>query len=214
MMTIPEFSIRFETEQFDLVNNYSPIAKKNNRDESFIKELNELQFSEDIISEAFNIYKSMRLNIKRKDNRLALKCFCVYNAYRNLGIAKDPYKIAEIVGLHNTNLTKMFKIFSYENTGYKMKDINVNPLGYINDYYGYTGFRMDEINNLTNFANIIINGGKLSNEYPQDAAVGIIIYYITKIHNEKLPSKFFDYVGKEEVSYNKIVNIVGTIYNN
>ena len=203
-----------EVESFDFVNTYSIITKKNNRDESFIKELNELSFEEEIIAEAFNIYKSMLLNIKRKDNRLALKVFCIYNAYRNLGIIKDPYKIAEKVGLENPNLTKLFKIFSYENTGYKMKNIIISPLGYIKEYYEYTGYRIEQFEDLEKFANIIIDNGKLSNEYPQNVAAGIVIYYMTKIHDKILPTKFFNYLGKDEISYNKILNIIGTIYNN
>jgi len=203
-----------ETERFDFVNTHSTINKKNNRDESFIKELNELTFEEEIIAEAFNIYKSMILNIKRKDNRLALKVFCIYNAYRNLGITKDPYKIAEKIGLENANLTKMFKIFSYENTGYKMKEMIISPLGYIKEYYEYTGYIVEQIDNLNNFAKIIIDSGKLDNEYPQNVAVGIVIYYVTKIHDKNLPEKFYKYLGKDEMSYNKIINIIGTIYNN
>lgn len=213
MATEIEYTI-FETECFELENSHGCIIKKNNRDESFIKELNELQFEDEITAEAFNIYKSMKLNIKRKDNRLGLKFFCIYNAYRNFNITKDPIKIAEKVGLHSYNLTKIFKTFSYENTGYKMKKVEINPLGYIKDYYENTGFRMDEIDNIYKFAESIVNKNKLEGEYPQKVAIGIIIYYITKIHNERISDKFFDYLGKTENNFQEIVNTIGKIYNN
>ena len=203
-----------ELETFDFVTSHTGVGKKNTRDESFIKELNELCFEEEIKSEAFNIYKSMKLNIKRKDNRLGLKFFCIYNAYRNHGVTKDPNKIAQQVGLNNYNLTKIMKMFSFEQTGYRVKEININPIGYINDYYQQSGFRMDEIQNLYTFANFILEKNKLSEEYPQRVAAALIIYYISKIHNEKLPIKFFQYLGRDENNYHDIVNRIGSIYNN
>jgi transcription initiation factor TFIIIB Brf1 subunit/transcription initiation factor TFIIB len=203
-----------EIETFDIACDSFCFAKKNNRDESFIKELNDLCFEENIKIEAFNIYKSMRVNIKRKENRLGLKFFCIYNAYHNCGQSRDPRKIAELVGLKDSNLTKIMKLFSYEKTGYKIKEVNMGPEGYVKEYYQYSGFKPNE-QGIHQFVQNILNSKDvtLSKEYPQKVAAGLIIYYITKIHNEKLSHIFYDYIGNTESSYKDIVSHIGFIYN-
>jgi transcription initiation factor TFIIIB Brf1 subunit/transcription initiation factor TFIIB len=203
-----------DIEHFEIVNEHKGIVKRNNKDELFNKELNALLFEPEIKIEAFNVYKSMKLNIKRGENRSRLKFFCVYNACKNLGIVKDPQKIAEAVNMQDFNLNKVLKTFSYEKTGYKMKDVVISPLQYIPNYYEQTGFRTDEIDHVLSFSEKIIVDDTLKEEYPQKVAASLIIYYITRIHNLQLPDKFFNYLERPESHYKNVVDKIAVIYNN
>jgi len=192
---------------------FSSKQKKNNRDLLFIKELAELPFGEDIRCEAFLVYKAMGSPIKRKSNRQAMKFFCIYNAYINLNKMKDVNELARICGIHIPELSKIIKMFSYEKTGYLMKDIDITPLTYVRDFYAKTELRMDEIDKLIDFTEDILEKEGFSDEYPQAVMAGIIIYYIQMINGIALPSKFFDYVKIHETSAKKISQKVGSIYN-
>lgn len=187
--------------------------KKKNQNEFFMKELEELPFSDDVKREACNVYVCMNFPIKRKNNRKYLKFFCIYNAYRNLNKIKDVHQLTKIFDLENNELNKIFKLFSYVNTGYSMKDINISPLDYINDYYRQTDLRMDEIEGVLQFAEEIIKQDEFEGEFPQVVSAAIIIYYIKRMHNMRPPQKFIDYIGRSENMINRVVDRVGVIYN-
>lgn len=190
-----------------------PRNKKNNRDELFIKELAELSFGEDIRNEAFLVYKAMNSPIKRKDNRQAMKFFCIYNAYRNLGKLKDVNELARACGVQVSQLSKIFKMFAYERTGYSPKDVDITPLNYTREYYSQTDLRMDEIDQLVDFTENILDKESFSDEYPQVVMAGIIVYYLQVIHGIIPSAKFYKYVEAYEPGIKKIVQKVGSIYN-
>lgn len=187
--------------------------KKNNRDEAFIKELNELPFGEDIRNEAFVVYKGMNSPIKRKDNRQYMKFFCIYNAYRNLGKNKDVNELARSCKIDPSQLSKIFKMFSENKTGYRMKDVEITPLNYIHDYYAQTELRMDEIDKLITFTKDILDKEDFCDEYPQVVMAGIIVYYLQNINNIIPPSKFYKYIETYESGVKKISQKVGAVYN-
>lgn len=201
-------------EKSDIISSFKPILKKNNRDELFMKELNQLQFPEHIKIEAFNIYKLMKLNIKRKTNRIGLKFFCIYNAYRNYNQIKDPNQLCKSMGLDPSDLSRVFKLFSYQNTGYKMKEIEISPLNYISEYYENTGLRMEDIDGTLNFAKEILSKDQsLEDEYPQEIAAGIIMYYMVKIHGINPSDKFYEHLNRNETKMMRIMNKIGSVYN-
>lgn len=194
-------------------------CKKNTRDDVFYKELKVLPFPDNIKNEAFNIYKLMNLNIKRRNNRLGLKYFCIYNAYTNLNQAKDPVQLAKNFGLQPDELHKIFKMFSTHKTKYKMKSITITPLNYIKEYYENTGLRLDEINGIIEFANSIVEKSEvaielnLEEDYPQEIAASIIVFYMSKMYNILPPTKFYDYINISDTKLNKMINKIGIIYN-
>ena len=199
-----------------LVSSSRIVHKKKTRDDLIIKELDSLPFADDIKKEAFEVYKKMRSAIKRKNNRKYLKFFCIYNAGINLDKIKDAIQLAKIFEIEPNELNKIFKTFSYENTGYKMKPIEISPLKYINDYYKLTDLRMDEIYGVINFSQDILNKDELNllaEEFPQVVAAGLIIYYMHKIHGIIPPQKFIDHVGRSDNMINKMVDKIGSIYN-
>src|SRR6266496_4319510 len=129
----------FEIENHELENKiYIYKSKKHNKDNSFMQELSNLQFKENIKTEAFNVYKKMEVNTKRKQNRLGLMFVCIYHACRILGEPLDPKIIADKVGLKGANLCSYLKMFSYENTGYKNSSTEISPRQFIKDYYEQT----------------------------------------------------------------------------
>jgi len=188
-------------------------SKKKTRDDLFIRELNELPYPLEIRTEAFNVYKSMIKIIKRKKNRTALKFFCVYNAFRNLNKIQDPNQLAKTFNVNPSEISKVFKMFSFENTGYRMKNVEISPLDYIRDYYAATDFRIDEVIGVVDFAKVILSKDSFDEEYPQDVAAAIICYYLSKLYNVIPSKKFIEFVGRSETNVNKLVDKIGSIYN-
>jgi len=204
-----------ETEDYKIISSHKGIQKKTN-DNSLLRELEQLPFPDYIKTEAYNVYKSMNLGIKRQNNRIGLKVFCIYNAYRNFNQIRDLKRLAVTIGLNPSDLNKIFKLFSFQNTGYKMKDIDISPLHYIDEYYEDSGVRLDEINLIKDFADELIkkmNTEELYNDYPQEIAAGIISYYLIKVHNKTPSPKFYEHIGKDDNQLKKIMNKIGTIYN-
>jgi transcription initiation factor TFIIIB Brf1 subunit/transcription initiation factor TFIIB len=193
------------------------LRNKKIKEDPFSKELDDLPFTSDIKVEAFNIYKKMIPAIKRKKNRVYLKFYCIYNAYRNLGKIKDPNILAKIFDIPHGEISKVFKKFSYENTGYKMKSVDISPIDYIKDYYPNTGLRMDEIQGTIDFAKIILDNENckqiLDDEYPQIIAAAIIIYYMTNLYNILPPDNFINSINRTKSMMVKIVEKIGAIYN-
>jgi len=187
--------------------------KKNSKDLLFLKELETLPIPVNIKNEAFNVYKQMNVAIKRKNNRNGLKFFCIYNAYLNLEKIKDPKHLANMCGVAYNELNKVFKMFSYNNTGYSSKNVEITPLHYIEDYYQATELRTDEIEGLLEFSRDILSKDDFTDQFPQIVAASIIVYYIWKIHNMVPSEKFFRYIGKSETIINKLVDKIGTLHN-
>lgn len=194
----------------------SPIytkAKKKTRDNFFEEELSKLPFGEDIRKEAYSIYLKMNLPIKRKNNRKFLKFFCIYNAHLKLNKIKDVKYLAKTMEIDSTDLNKIFKAFSYENTGYLTENMNISPLDYIEYYYKFTELRMDEVSQVFNFGSEIIKKESFEGEFPQVVAVAIIIYYIKIMNNMVISQKFHNNITYSKSMINKVVNQIGSIYN-
>jgi len=76
-------------------------------------EILRLQFSPDILTKACDIYRMLDLNMVPRDpKRTRIKCYCVFQAYIELGkpIVPDPCYIGKILGLNasdsNISITK------------------------------------------------------------------------------------------------------------
>ena len=187
--------------------------KKNPKDMLFLKELEVLPLSKDIKNEAFIVYKKMKITIKRKNNRNWLKFFCAYNACLNLNKIRDPNHLANMCGVKPNELSKVLKMFSFENTGYRMKDIDITPLDYLSDYYKATELRTDGIDELIELATEVLKKETFAEEFPQVVAAAMIYYYVWKLHNILLSQKFFEYVGRSETVIRKLVDKIGVVYN-
>ena len=176
-------------------------------------ELSKYNFPEEILIESDNIYQQLNINIKRKDNRLMLKFFLIYNAYINLNRVNDPLKLADIIGLDRNKINKVFKVFSSENTGYEIKDIQISPLDYIPIYYKESGLQYDGLEHLMKFAKqIIAKDRTLLEKSPQIVAAGMIIYYL-KINCIKSSEHFIKSINRSENDMIKMINQIGNIDN-
>jgi hypothetical protein len=137
------------------------------------------QFSEDIKNRANAIYMQMKHNTKRAKKRKLLLFFCVYSAYKELGINVNPSDLGHIFNLSSGELQKTESMFSHLQTGYKPV-CNVRTIyDYISDYCIKIG--MEEfIPNITLLCQTILLKNKdLSQASCQPAAAGMIKYYMT-----------------------------------
>ncbi len=163
--------------RLDTVNecNYS-----NKADKTILNDLSKYPiFSDDIKLRANSIYKQMNQNTKRAKTRKLLLFFCVYNAYKELGIDVTPADLGEIFGLNSGHLQKSQSLFSHIQTGYKSVSHSLDVSHYIKDYCSKIGMDdyIDDILQLS--VNIMAKDKYLSHSSAIPvAAAGMIKYYM------------------------------------
>src|SRR5258708_17857264 len=98
-----------ETHIETLVNDYN-YSNKNGR--SIIADLEKYQFNDDIKLRSNLIYNKMKHSARRANKRQFLLFFCVYNAYKELGINVNPAELGRMFGLTQGQVQKTDSIFS------------------------------------------------------------------------------------------------------
>lgn len=152
-------------------------STKNNR--SILNDLSAYpQFSDDIKIRANTIYLKMNPTTNRAKKRTLLLFFCIYNAYKELGIKIDPAVLGDIFGLNAGQLQKTESMFSRLQTNYK-PIINCRTVSdYINDYCQAIGLAdyVDDIIQLSD--HILSKNVDLNQSASQPVAAGMIKYYM------------------------------------
>jgi len=152
-------------------------TKKNNK--NITNDLNKYsEFSDDIKYRANYIYIRMNHSTRRKKKRQLLLFFCVYSAYKELGIKVNPADLGDIFGLTSGQLQKTDAMFSHLQTGYKPVCQSISVNDYIHDYGVKIGLE-EHIENIIQLCdNIIIKDTSLSQASSQPVAAGMIKYYM------------------------------------
>lgn len=137
------------------------------------------QFSEDIKIRANAIYMKMYHTTKRAKKRKLLLFFCVYSAYKELGINVNPSDLGHIFGLTSGQLQKTESMFSHLQTGYKPVCNIRTVYDYISDYCIKIGLE-EYIPDITLLCqNIIAKHKDLAQSSSQPMAAGMIKYFMT-----------------------------------
>lgn len=192
---------------------YSGMSKSIKTEKSILNELENFRFNSDIKYEANDVYKKLKINIKRGKNRIMLYFFVLYNAHLNLNKTIDPFVIADEVGLNRNHIERAFTTFSYNKTGYRMKTVNTSPIQFIPEYYNYSGLITSELDNVLNLANSILSKPSiLSEKLPQEVAAAIIMYYM-KLNSMIYSDYFIQCTRHSEAALKILVDIVATVDN-
>lgn len=190
-------------------------------DRGILPDMINIDIPEEVKAQANNIYRNLNPSTHRGQRRRYLVFFCIFNAYRELGISKDPKDLAKLVKIKPSDVTKAFTLFSEIQTGYRTASQKVTPLDLIPEYCA----RLDAVPNVElvlELAESILKksddpnnntGTKLQEMYPQKVAAGIIQYYLN-INGIKFNKKrFAEVMGLSEATISSMYRVICMIDN-
>jgi len=200
---------------------FSSVAQKVSADKGISPDMENIDIPEDVKARANNIFKSLDLPTHRGKRRKFLVFFCIYSAYMELGMAKDPRWLAGLVKINPNEITKAFSLFSEVQTGYRMPNVRINPLDLIREYCS----RLEDVQLnvemvkklgervLTKSTELREKPLNLHEMYPQKVTVGIIQYYMI-INGIKFDKKKFNAaMGFSDATISSVCRIISTIDN-
>ena len=141
-------------------------------------ELEEFNIEEDVISKAEDIYCQLGNPIRRNDRRRMMLLFCVYNAYKQLGVQKDPYDIGYIVSVGKDKVSRALKMFILDTS---VETKRIDPSIFIDEYFDMTGLSEEVIPDVKRWmARIMSKDPSLAiTIQPQRLAAVVLIYYMS-----------------------------------
>lgn len=147
---------------------------------SIMPDLKKLAFSDDIRRRADAIFLAMDQGIRRGGRRKQLVAHCIYQAYKDLGIAVDPNFIATTVGINRNKIRKASSIFSPSRTGRHVPNTVTHPADLLPDYCKRIGLSEDASEQVCNIAVKICQLRRdLCEKSPRSVAAGILHYYMS-----------------------------------
>jgi transcription initiation factor TFIIIB Brf1 subunit/transcription initiation factor TFIIB len=189
-------------------------ASGRNADRSILKEMDNLAVSDEAKLMAESIFMKLNPLTKRGNRRKQLIFFCLYYAYIELGQPQDPKKIAQLVGIKPSGITKAFSMFSQAQTGYKPPTLYITPIHLIPQYCDNLHLTRETTQDVMTFAQTILDKDiNLKEKFPQKVAAGILLYYLT-INGCTLNRKeFAKNIGLSEVTISNVFKQIAAIHN-
>jgi transcription initiation factor TFIIIB Brf1 subunit/transcription initiation factor TFIIB len=189
-------------------------ASGRNSDRSILKEMDGLAVSEEAKLMADSIFMKLNPLTKRGNRRKQLIFFCLYYAYIELGQPQDPKKIAQIVGIKSSGITKAFSMFSQAQTGYKPPNIYILPIHLIPQYCESLHLTPETTQDVLNFAQMILDKDpSLKERFPQKIAGGILLYYLTINGATVNRKEFAKLIQLSEVTIANVYKHIASIHN-
>lgn len=181
---------------------------------SILPDLNRINVGDEIKETAEQIFKQLDTTTKRGNKRKKLIFYCVYNAYKSLGIIEDAKTIADVVGIAHTDITKAFSLYSEAKTNYQAPVTFHTPSDFIHKYYKEAGLSPECLEPLLNLAEEVLElDPELYESYPQVVAAGIILYYMTINGVAVNKKEFAKIIGKSEMTVVKMYKRVSNAHN-
>lgn len=194
--------------------NQSPIFHYRSYNKSLLPELQKYDFPDEIKNKADEIFQKMDTSIRRGHIRNYLIFYCIYNAYHELRIHKDPKQIALSVGIELGEITKALSKFSESQEMYQPPMITTSPLDLIPDYCRMIQLSDDTIVNVLELAKEILDKDvELIEGYPQKVAAGILRYFLTINGISFKKNQFAEMLGLSEVTINNMYKKISAVHN-
>lgn len=182
------------------------ISNASNKD-TFLSELRKLDIAEDVATEANRIWQELPPECKKNKKRSFRQFFCIYNACKNIGRPQVPKTVANIVGLPYNKISKAVKKFPIING-----PTHTSFVDFIPTYCEKIGIDDNTVVSIQDLGrSILVKCRELDDEFPQNIAVGMIVYYLAISGVEIDRKAFSKKVQLSEVTistiHKKIVNI-------
>lgn len=160
-------------------------------DRSILKDMEPLDIPDAVKLRAEEIFKKLNAATKRGNRRKQLIFFCIRNAYNELGLPQDPKRVADKVGIKNSEMTRALSMCSEVQTGYKPTPVRVNALHFLPQYCTDLNMTEETTQGVVDFGRKILEfSPSLQETFPQKVAAGILAYY-AKINGITIDKKYY-----------------------
>lgn len=200
--------------QCNQIVNHAPVMTYKGYNKTLLPELQKYDFPDEIKNKADEIFQKMDTSIRRGHIRDYLIFYCIYNAYHELQIHKDPKQIALSVGIDLGEITKALSKFSESQEMYQAPMVITTPLDLIPEYCRMVNLSDDTIENVIELAKEILEKDpELMEGYPQKVAAGILRYFLTINGVAFRKNQFAEMLGLSEVTINNMYKKICAIHN-
>lgn len=197
-------SYKIERQQF-YSNNDGPAEFSNRHvaprvtEKTIIPDMLELDFPDYIKVKADEIYNRNHLISKKSRQRKFIVFSCVLNAYIELGIAKDPNEIANVVGIPRSAISKASSTCNAAgNLSY------FTPTSFIESYAVKFNLPMEDVPQIQELAEYVLSrDADLADSFPQTVAAAIVYYYMTLKGYEMTMKEFASQSDYSEMTISK-----------
>ena len=140
-----------------------------------------LALESDVSIRADQIYQALNTPICKGKERKKLLFFCIYYAYKELGLQKDPTDIGIMLELNKNQCNSAFKKFSIN---YQVPITIIDPASFIENYLEITKLDVNHhTEDVKKWLYRIINKDPNINKniQPQRLAAAVIIHYLNSL---------------------------------
>jgi transcription initiation factor TFIIIB Brf1 subunit/transcription initiation factor TFIIB len=183
------------------------------KERSILKDLETLGIDENVRNAANAIYANLGIHNPRKSPRKQIVFFCVCEAYRSLGIHKDPYELSQKMELSKRDMNAAYRLCSETRTGVYIPVTMTKPSDLLPDFAKRLGL-IGDYGDLLLLANRIVEQNKnLLDRTPQSVAAGILNYYCQTRGVDIPLSQISTTFGISELNIKNITNTIAEIDN-
>lgn len=142
-------------------------------------ELKTRGFPDEIVARADLIHWKIDTGVHRGSMRCMLLFHCTFQAYQELDINVDPFKLGICFGLTKGQVKKCDSIFSPLNTGYQPVERNVTAMNFIPEFCERLGIATEQIDVIRDIIDrVSLRNKALAQENSRTLAAGFIKYFM------------------------------------
>jgi len=146
---------------------------------SILPDLAPFSFPEDVKQNADSIYRRMGCPTKRKNVRLQLLFWCIYNSFREFNRHVDKERLGRQFGLSDKDIKRTSSIFSPLQTGYHQPDFKVRPHDYAAAMCEAVGIDETTVPQVLEYFDYLLTvQPALSQRKPKTAAAAMLQHYM------------------------------------
>lgn len=181
---------------------------------SIFKDVENLGFSDSIISKANKIYAQVTQGkIFRGNSRKAIVFACVFHAYKMSGKPQSHERLIQIFNLNRkTGLRGLKYVNLYAPKESKIRTTYITPKNLVSELmskFSATEEQIYEVNQL--YEKVKNKSSRLNRSRPQSVASGLVFYWICKKEKEITLKEFARKVVLSELTINKIAKEISDV---
>lgn len=182
-------------------------------DRSIYKDVENLGFSESIVSKANKIYSQVtKGKIFRGNSRKAIVTACIFHAYKLSGHPQSHEKLIQIFGLSRKTCLKGLK---HVNTNVKdpvIRTTHITPVNLVDeimDQFEATDEQKKEV--IALYSKIKNKSSRINRARPQSISAGLVYYWIYSEQKDISLKDFVKKIGLSELTVGRIAKEIASV---
>uniref|UniRef100_A0A6C0BMB4 Transcription factor TFIIB cyclin-like domain-containing protein n=1 Tax=viral metagenome TaxID=1070528 RepID=A0A6C0BMB4_9ZZZZ len=193
-----------------------PKKKIKNPEKSIRSFLEDLQLPDDVKNEAESIYSRLHISQRKRKKRLLVVYYCLYNAYKVLGLSYVPNLLADMVGIDRKDISKAISSCFPLQSGYYPPQVQRNPRDFIPQCIEVLNLDLMLADEVIDLYNQVMKSEKsrlLAEKAPQSVAAGMIMYFSSTRGFIVDKEQFSKLIGVSEFTLDTITKLIIHVHN-